>query len=307
LGTTKKDGDDAKNRLQRALDENARQKKHISDLESELNDVTTKLRKETEQKQKLERELNEWKDEAIKLGQVLQETKSELEKEILAKLDLERKLKGEIDDKTMKTTLIETEMVQLKATANQMLHEQNAKQQKEFESLLERNMKNLRDEYSRKLVENKEEQARLYEVKERDHITNKEQLAQNLKKKGEELQEVQKQVKVLTESVRRLEGERHALLVQLDDLESERKAERVKLEAEIANRDKLLQIKIAEQNELLTRCQNLLDIKVALDNELAAYKALLETEESRLEIGEFGKKDENQNFVQQQQPQTAQV
>ncbi len=49
---------------------------------------------------------------------------------MLAKLDLEAQLKGEIDEKTMKTTLIETEMIQLKATANQMLHEQNAKQQK---------------------------------------------------------------------------------------------------------------------------------------------------------------------------------
>lgn len=69
--------------------------------------------------------------------------------------------------------------------------------------------------------------------------------------------------------------------MQLDDLESERKAERAKLEAEIANRELLLKVKIAEQNELLDRCQNLLDIKVALDNELAAYKTLLETEETR--------------------------
>jgi DNA repair exonuclease SbcCD ATPase subunit len=301
LGAVKKEGDDAKNSLQRSLDEVGRLKKQIADLETQLNDVTNKLKKTTEVKNKTERELNEWKDEAIKLGQVLQETKTELEKEILAKLDLEAQLKGEIQEKTMKTTLIETEMIQMKATANQLLHEQNEKQQKEFESLLEKNMKNLRDEYTRKLVENKEEQARLYQEKERDHITNKEQLKNNLAEKGAELEKTLKEVKTLTESVRRLETERHALLVQLDDLESERKAERAKLEAEIANRDQLLQVKIREQNELLDRCQHLLDIKVALDNELAAYKVLLDTEESRLEIGEFVKKDENQNFVPEQQ------
>lgn len=55
-------------------------------------------------------------------------------------------------------------------------------------------MKNLRDEYSRKLVENKEEQARLYEVKERDHITNKEQLANNLAAKNKELASAQSEV-----------------------------------------------------------------------------------------------------------------
>ncbi|OXA55890.1 Lamin-A [Folsomia candida] len=301
LGAVKKEGDDARNSLQRSLDEVGRLKKQIADLEAQLNDVTNKLKKTTEVKNKTERELNEWKEEAIKLGQVLQDTKTELEKEILAKLDLEAQLKGEIQEKTMKTTLIETEMIQMKATANQLLHEQNEKQQKEFESMLEKNMKNLRDEYTRKLVENKEEQARLYEEKERDHITNKEQLKNNLAEKGAELEKTLKEVKTLTESVRRLETERHALLVQLDDLESERKAERAKLEAEIANRDELLKVKIREQNELLDRCQHLLDVKVALDNELAAYKILLDTEESRLEIGEFVKKDENQNFAPQQQ------
>ena len=162
-----------------------------------------------------------------------------------------------------------------------MLHEQNAKQQKEFESLLEKNMKRLRDEYNRKIKENKEEQARLYDEREKDHISKKEALNAALKRKEDELIVAIKEGKSLTESVRKLEGERHALLVQLDDLEKEKVAEKTKLLNEIANRDKLIQIKKKEHQELVGRCQNLLDIKCALDNELSAYKMLLETEESR--------------------------
>jgi len=192
-------------------------------------------------------------------------------------------------------------MVQLKATSQKLLKDQNDKQQKEFEAQLEKSLNNLREEYCRKLEENKEEQARLYKMKEADHISTEEALRSDLKSKIADLESAQKKIKELTEAVRKLEGERHALLVKLDDLEKEKEAERIKMTSEIKEKEKEIEVRITEKNGLLSHCQHLLDVKVALDNELATYKTLLETEESRLEMGDFMKKDENQNFLAKQQ------
>jgi len=234
----------------------------------------------------------------VKQGQVLRDAKAELEKEMLAKHDLEKALKGQIDEKVSKVTIIEAEIVQMKASTNQLIAEQNEKQQKEFDTLLEKNMKKLRDDYANRLVENKKEQSYLYQTKEKDHIKENEFLKGNLKMKGDQMEKISREVKTLTEAVRRLETERHGLLVKLDDLEGERKAERQKLMLEIKNRGELIEIKIKEQNELVERFQHLLDVKVALDNELGAYRTLLETEEGRLKIITSGKmKDENANYA----------
>lgn len=234
-----------------------------------------------------------------------------MEKEIITKHELEKELKSKIQESNIKTTMIESEMVQLKASHVELMQEENAKQQKviqsyqislnrnstfpisqEFENVLAKAMEKLRQEYSQKLRENKDEQQSLYERKEKDHIRDKENLDAVLKKKTLELEKSLTDVKDLTQTVRKLETERHALLVQLDDLEQERKNERERLQKEIEGKDKIIADKVEEFKDLLSHCQNLLNTKVALDNELQAYKSLLETEELRLRIGE---KDENYN------------
>ena len=167
----------------------------------------------------------------------------------------------------------------------------------EFEDILAKAMEKLRQEYNQKLNENKEEQQALYQRKELDHIREKQHKDELFKKKSLELEKSLNEVKNLTQNVRKLETERHALLVQLDDLEQERKEERERLLSEIERKDKIIADKVADFNELLRHCQNLLDTKVALDNELAAYKSLLEAEELRLQIG--AGKDENYNDMVQ--------
>jgi len=284
LGAVKKEAEDAKTKADRAEAEFGRQRDKIDQLEKQVLDLTAQLKKAAEAYKKAERGAKEWETEATKQGQVLRDCKVELEKEMLAKHDLEKALKGQIDDKMTKVTIIEAEMVQMKASTNQLINEQNEKQQKEFDSLLENNMKKLRDEYNKRLVENKKEQSYLYATKEKDHLKENEFLKANLKTKSDQMEKISKEVKTLTETVRRLETERHGLLVKLDDLEGERKAERQKLMVEIKNRGDLIEMKIKEQSELVAKFQHLLDIKVALDNELAAYRTLLETEEARLKI-----------------------
>jgi len=152
---------------------------------------------------------------------------------------------------------------------------------KEYEAKLEKFLSALRDEYERKLVENKKEQESLFAMKESDHIWKSQRLETELAFKSDELKAVESRVESLIIQISKLEGDKVGLEKRLEISQKERRLEKDRLEQELRAKEEEAENVRMERAALLDQYRDLMDTKTALDNELANYTALLETEEDR--------------------------
>ncbi len=88
-------------------------------------------------------------------------------------------------------------------------------------------------------------------------------------------------MEVLTSTVNKLESERNGLLDKIRGLEKKIDDDHVRFSKLLTDRDEDIDRLVAEKNNLMTEYQELMDTKVALDNEIAMYRKLLEGEERR--------------------------
>jgi seryl-tRNA synthetase len=118
-------------------------------------------------------------------------------------------------------------------------------------------------------------------MKESDHLWKAQRLETDLQFKSDELDALKARVEALLTQISKLEGDKVGLENRVDGVQKARKAERERLEEELRNKEEEAETIRRERAELLDQYRDLMDTKTALDNELANYTALLETEEDR--------------------------
>lgn len=259
---------------------------HVEALEEEIRNISNKMSKLEQERQKAQEELKDALPEMDQLRKKLAELKRVLDDEQLKKADLENQCSRLEEDLKFKLQVLEKELTEVKTRKEIEIHEMDGKLQEEYEDRLQQALEELRGVYDKQMEQNREDFAKLYDDRMRDLQTQLTNERGSNASALTELKESRARIDALVRKISDLESNNLALQQKLadlaqnnDDLKSAHRAQMAAKDGEI----KRLLDQLAEQ---LKEYQNLQDLKVQLDMEIAVFRQLLESEEGRLGIGD---------------------
>jgi len=218
----------------------------------------------------------------------------------VAKVSLETALRTKGEELALKSQVHEQEVAVMMTKKQNELEAVGGKLEKDYQVKLERAIKELREECGNKIRDNKLEQENLYNKKEDDWKRQVEKVKASLKEKDSELSNLMKKLNEFEKKILVLDGERHNLQQGLRDGEKKWAEDKEKAEKDKKNlEDELGDIR-GDRERLIGEYQDLMEVKVNLDNELATYRKLLEGEEERLKMGKIGIVQKIQKEIEKQ-------
>ncbi len=151
----------------------------------------------------------------------------------------------------------------------------------EYESKLENDIQQLRDEYEHQAEKNKEAQEALYGTKENDLKSQINRLKDAISERSNEVSLITERLNQALQQVSSLEGDNYGLIKTIKDLENKIGNDRDLFAKQMRSKDAENDELRAAKDRLIKEYQDLWDTKVVLDNEIATYHMLLEGEERR--------------------------
>ncbi|XP_032066797.1 peripherin [Thamnophis elegans] len=200
----------------------------------------------------------------------------------LSRLELERKIESLMDEIEFLKKLHEEEMNDMQVS----IHSQQ-QQQVEMEQVkpdLTAALREIRTQYESIAVKNLQEAEEWYKSKFADLSDAANRNHEALRQAKQEMNESRRQIQSLTCEVDGLKGTNEALLRQMRDLEDQYGAEVGSYQETVGRLEQEIQHMKEEMARHLREYQDLLNVKMALDIEIATYRKLLEGEESRISV-----------------------
>lgn len=215
---------------------------------------------------------------------MLDALRKNLEEETLARVDLENNIQSLKEELTFKDQVFQQELSETRSRRQVEISEIDGRLNEQYEAKLQQSLQELRDQYEGQMRGNREEIEGLYENKIKSLQAQISRNANATTAVHEELRLSRSRADGLSGKIADLEASNSALSARIRDLESILEGERARFRTQIDGMEAELNRMREEMAQQLLEYQDLMDIKVSLDLEIAAYRKLLEGEETRLNI-----------------------